>query len=197
MEKTMKSLIRLLLMALCFIGVVSTTSVKIISKSESKNSSYQSVLIEIDGKRVIFSGQQPIVEEGITLVPVRGVFEHLGFNVVWDEYTKTVNLSNRRNIITINVGCNAFLANGTEYSLETTAQIINSRVMLPLRPIIESVGYSVSWSRNTNTVIISSGKPLATRLALVKLEEPSGGYYFEIMSDGKGRANLDQRKSAS
>ena len=57
--------------------------------------------------------------------------------------------------------------------------------MLPLRPIIESVGYSVSWSRNTNTVIISSGKPLATRLAFVKLEGTSGGYYFEIMSDGR------------
>ena len=41
------------------------------------------ISVTIDGERVHFPGQQPVIVDGRTLVPVRGVFEQLGFEVNW------------------------------------------------------------------------------------------------------------------
>ena len=41
----------------------------------------QVISVTIDGRPVDFDGQRPIVQDGRTLVPVRGVFEELGFTV--------------------------------------------------------------------------------------------------------------------
>jgi len=39
------------------------------------------IAVAIDGALVSFEGQQPTLVDGRTLVPVRGVFEKLGFEV--------------------------------------------------------------------------------------------------------------------
>ncbi|MCL1883353.1 MAG: copper amine oxidase N-terminal domain-containing protein [Defluviitaleaceae bacterium] len=51
------------------------------------------ISVTIDGQRVIFDRQQPTIVDGRTLVPVRGVFEHLGFEVDWAGDTRTVSLA--------------------------------------------------------------------------------------------------------
>ena len=42
------------------------------------------ISVVIDGVRVAFDDQQPVIVDGRTLVPVRGVFETLGFEVEWE-----------------------------------------------------------------------------------------------------------------
>ena len=41
------------------------------------------ISVTINGEQVVFENQQPVIVDGRTLVPVRGVFEALGFEVDW------------------------------------------------------------------------------------------------------------------
>jgi hypothetical protein len=57
-------------------------------------------------------------------------------------------------LVLMSVGTRGFRVNDTSYSLDVPAQIINGRTMLPIRALVESVGYSVGWDAATSTVVI-------------------------------------------
>jgi len=113
-----------------------------------------SVLIE--GRPVAFADQGPVVVDGRTLVPVRGVFEELGFEVNWNAATSQVTLSGEGNTVVITIGSRTFTANGTSRTLDVPAQTIGGRTMLPLRLVLESVGYYLGWDAGAQVVLISA-----------------------------------------
>ena len=115
------------------------------------------ITVEIDGQRVNFSDQQAVVVGGRTLVPVRGVFETLGYSVNWEQSTRTATLSNGVNTVLVTVDSPVAISNGKPLSLDVPAQVINGRTMLPFRAVLESVGCGVDWDGNNRTVKVSSG----------------------------------------
>ncbi len=114
------------------------------------------IIVEVDKKQVTFSDQQPIIKDSRTLIPIRGVFEQLGYNIDWNVTTKTATLSNNINTVVITQDESTFKANNATFNLEVPAQIINDRIMLPFRAILESIGYSVAWDEEKNTIIVTS-----------------------------------------
>ena len=132
--------------------------------------------VTIDGVPVNFPDQTPVIVDGRTLVPVRGVFEDLGFDVSWNENTRMATLRRIVSIsgdssdvpvrfteeIFITIGSDAFQYNSTlintpqNHVLDVPAQIINGRTMLPIRAVLESVGYSVEWNTFTRMISITS-----------------------------------------
>lgn len=98
---------------------------------------------------------QTVIVESRTLVPVRGVFEELGYNVEWDAETKTATLSGAKNVV-IQSGSTSFTVDGNEITPEVPQQIIDGRFMLPLRAIGEAIGAEVDWDAETKTVIITT-----------------------------------------
>jgi len=149
------------------------------------------IYVYIDGQRINFNDQHPIIQNDRALVPVRGVFEHLDYKVDWDVATNTVSLVNDVNVVTITVGKSAFITNETTYNLDVPASIINGRTMLPLRALLESIGYSVYWDGNKNTVFIQTNESEAYRLALIMLDDDGGGGIYEIVSDGTINYSFD------
>lgn len=111
--------------------------------------------VTANGERVAFGDRHPAIIDGRTLVPIREVFEHLGFVVSWNAETQTVTLVRGDDSVILIIGNPEFSANGEIYGLEVPAQIIDGRTMLPLRAVLESVGYFVAWNAETNTVVIS------------------------------------------
>ena len=105
-----------------------------------------------------FQGQQPTIVNGRTLVPVRGVFERLEFDVSWNQNTNQVTLTGSDTII-ITIGSSTFTVNGTRHNLEVPAQIINGSTMLPLRNIVESIGYILDWYEDTRIIHIWYPEP--------------------------------------
>lgn len=103
----------------------------------------------IDSKGVIIDGR--------TMMPVRGVFEELGFDVSWDNDTKTATL--KRSIVTVKMtnGEKGFTVNGKEITPDVPQQIIDGRFMLPLRAVAEAIGANVDWDGATSTASISTG----------------------------------------
>ncbi|MCL2402409.1 MAG: leucine-rich repeat domain-containing protein [Oscillospiraceae bacterium] len=111
--------------------------------------------VTIEGQPVIFADQTPAIRGGRTLVPVRGVFEHLGFEVDWDDATRTAVLTSDTHEVRIPVGSDVFTTNGAEFTLDVPAQIIGGRTMVPIRLPLESVGMHVDWDITTRTVLVS------------------------------------------
>ena len=114
------------------------------------------IRVTVNGEAVAFAGQAPVNVGGRTLVPVRGVFEALGFDVDFDGGTQRVTLSSDEYIVNLYVGEADFTTNGTSHALDVPAQIISGSTMLPIRAVLESVGYYLDWDGSTSTVIVSS-----------------------------------------
>lgn len=113
-----------------------------------------SVTVYSNGNLVADKG---IIVEGRTLVPVRGVFEYMGYDVQWDNDTKTATLTNEKKetTITLTNGSDTFTVNDTVITPEVPQQIIDGRFMLPLRAIGEAVNAKVGWNNDTKTATIN------------------------------------------
>ncbi len=104
-----------------------------------------------DGVTVYSNGNEVadkgIIQDGRTLVPVRGVFEYMGYEVDWDNETKTATLTNSEKGITIELsnGNEDFYVNGESVHPDVPQQIINGRFMLPLRAVGDAVGAEIEW----------------------------------------------------
>jgi len=119
----------------------------------------QPISVTIDGERVNFTGQQPAIIDGRTLVPVRGVFEQLGFQVDWNGELQTVFISGSAHQVVIGINQAEFTVNGNPFMLDVPAQIINGSTMLPIRAVVEAVGYWLGWDSVTQTVQIFRTQP--------------------------------------
>ena len=118
------------------------------------------VNVTINNAPVYFADQGPVIVGDRVLVPVRGVFEALGFRVDWHQPTMTATLTRYDYVVVISVGSLAFTTNDERLPLDVPAQIIEGRTLLPIRAVLESVGYDVNWIGSTNTVsIISVPRP--------------------------------------
>jgi len=140
----------------------------------------QTLSVTIDGQPVAFTDQAPVVVQGRTLVPVRGVFEALGFDVAWYEATQEVILRGPAHTVTITIGRDTFESNGVLRPLEVPAQTINGRTMLPIRAVLESVGLEVGWDAAINTVWVSTApraRPSGIRRVRVNTWSMAGGRF--------------------
>ena len=158
------------------------------------------VNVTVDGIPIIFDSQGPAIVDGRTLVPVRGVFETMGFDVGWDDDTQTVALTRDSYAVTIIIDHIVFAANGVGYELDVPAQIIGGRTMLPIRAVLESVGYSLDWDGDTMTVIITSGaseksaevqaEPVAEAVLITEPFDFEVGSCFRAFAQGPAAAPM-------
>ena len=148
-----------------FVGLFSLVAILAANVLATETPDSYNIRVIAHGQEVSFSDQRPIIVDGRTLVPIRDVFEVMGFVVDWEDDTSIATLSNRWVDIVIPVGqpnitlitdANTDTHTETVFAPEVPAQIINDRVMLPLRAILESVGYGVAWDESTNTIVIFS-----------------------------------------
>ena len=112
--------------------------------------------ISVDDKIIDFE-QPPVIEEGRTLIPLRGVFDALGCNVEWDSATKKVSIKKFNDTISVKIGESNIYKNGVISAVtDVPAKIINGRTMVPVRGIFELFDNYVSWNEDTRTVEIYS-----------------------------------------
>ena len=102
------------------------------------------------------ASQHPIIVEGRTLVPWR-LFQMIAINVVWCQNEQTATLTTiAGSQAVISINSYVLVAGSEEIVIDVPAQIIDGRIMMPLRAIMESLGYYVGWNEATSTVFIGS-----------------------------------------
>ena len=116
----------------------------------------QEISVEINGVRVQFADQSPVIVDGRTLIPIRGVFEQLGFNVTWETHSpQTATITNSDYTVHVTIDSAVFTVNGIPRALDVPAQLIGGRTLLPIRAVLEAVGFYVDWNGATQTVLVS------------------------------------------
>ena len=113
------------------------------------------ISVRINGTALEFSAQGAVSVDGRVLVPVRNVFETLGFRVLWNQDTQQVHIENENFTIRLTIGSREVIINGDVLMLDAPIQIIGGSTMAQIRPLMEAVGLYVSWSGIRQIVSIS------------------------------------------
>lgn len=156
-------------------GSVESTSAKqaeyllppnsIVSFTQTNEVSLQEIINEFpsDGKirvlvdkNLLSTDQDPVIVNDRTLVPLRAIFEALGADVQWDGATSTVTAQKDGKVVVVKIGDVNAMVNGEPKALDVPATIINSRTLVPIRFVSESLGATVDWNGDKKAVIIST-----------------------------------------
>lgn len=114
------------------------------------------VNVKVFNRYIDFSiiNQWPFIENNRTLVPLRAVFEVLNCNVEWDNQNNQAVVEHGSTKIIIPANSKTAYVNGVAKSLDTSAKLVNDRIMVPLRFISESINKIVIWDDINKTVLI-------------------------------------------
>lgn len=123
----------------------------IYSKLESE--SVQPVYVALRDKVLAFE-DQPVIENGSTLVPMRFLFEQMGADVEWNQETQTATATMNNTAVAFSINDTNAEVNGTAATMDVPARLINDKTMVPLRFLSEEMGYTVTWDEATRTAVI-------------------------------------------
>ncbi|MEX2416454.1 MAG: stalk domain-containing protein [Paenibacillaceae bacterium] len=87
----------------------------------------------------------PISMQGTTLVEFRPIFEKLGFQITWNQATKTVRGYKEGLSVELQVGSLIAKVNGVEQQLQLAPMVVNGSTIVPLRFVGEAAGSYVQW----------------------------------------------------
>ena len=97
---------------------------------------------------------EPAVVNGRTLVPMRSIFEALGAEIEWNNYTKGITAQKDDKTIVLYLNETTAYIDGASYKMDTPAVAINGRTMVPARFVAESLDCQVYWDSYEKLVSI-------------------------------------------
>lgn len=109
----------------------------------------------VDGK-VADCDVPPVIENGRTLVPVRALFESLDAKVGWDARTKKITILYGETEILLFADSVVAIVDNLYKELDVSAKIIDSRTMIPVRFVSETLKFDVKWDEKTRTVTVTT-----------------------------------------
>lgn len=115
----------------------------------------QDISVQLDGRTLQFD-QPPAMVGGRLLVPLRGIFEALQADVVYDAPTRSIQATKGSKVVQLQLGSRTAIIDGRTLFLDVPADTIGGRTMVPLRFVSESLGAEVKWDGPTKTVKLSS-----------------------------------------
>lgn len=193
-----------------FAAVTMTVSAMGITAMANEN-----VSLVVNGEKIDFSDdQEPVIQNGRTLVPFRAVFEKIGAKVDWFEDIKRCQAEYGGITAGITIGdTTVSLGEAAQIESDVPAQIINGRTMVPLRILSESIGAGVDWNGTTRTITVNifpleSEAPESEAYTLTQYEtvrKASDGYnyiyasvaYPQLTTDGNFVPSLNTQLESS
>ena len=97
----------------------------------------------------------PEIIDDVTMVPLRDIFEAMGYTITWNNETKTITGEKGIDTISLTIGKTAAYSNGNLITIPKPI-IKNDYTLVPLRFVAESSGSTVDWNGATRTVSIYS-----------------------------------------
>ena len=119
--------------------------------------------VTIDGTSVLYDdgyGRPFLDSAGRTQVPFRLTMESVGCAVYWNNETRTAVAEKDGTRVEVPIGAPYLLVNGKRVEMDTTAQIVDTRTYLPIRPVMEAFGAYVTWDNANRLVVIKTGSNL-------------------------------------
>ena len=130
-------------------GILAATTINISAISASKG-----VSVKLDGELVVFDNAYPVVKDNRTLIPLRGLFEKMGYEIGWDANLKAAILTKGNSKISIRSEKKYIMVNNIQKTIDVPAQIINGWMMIPLRAVADATGAQVNWDASSKVADI-------------------------------------------
>ena len=90
-----------------------------------------------------------------TMVPMRKIFEILGADIEWNDDTKTITATSSDVVVTMQINNPEITVNGENIMLDVPPQLVNNRILVPVRAVAEGLSAKVEWDNEAQTVIIT------------------------------------------
>lgn len=151
----------------------------------------------IDGVEIPIddSGSVAYVENGRTMMPVRGIAEAIGAEVDYDGDSRIVTVENEDTMIAMRIGDNEMEVNGQPVMLLTAPEIKEDRTMLPVRDVAEALDCEVEWQQETQTATFT--RPYQTKRIVVQSENADTSNAITFFSaEGKTVIQFDNIEDA-
>ena len=113
------------------------------------------VSVWVDDEQLQFD-QQPFVQNGRVMLPMRTIFEELGATVDYNAGKITAQKADV--VVRLTLGSDKMQVNDDTKQLDVPAQALNGRTLLPLRAVSEALGCKVGWDNTTKTVTITTAE---------------------------------------
>ena len=123
----------------------------------------EAIGVTINGTPVTYDdgyGRPFVDAAGRTQVPFRLTMETFGCTVDWDNDTRTAVAEKDGTKVEVPVGRDYLIINGKRADIDTTAQLVDGRVYLPIRPVLEAFDASVTWNSKDHLVVVTTGSSL-------------------------------------
>lgn len=143
----------------------------------------------------------PVNIDGRVLVPMRAIFEALGAEVSWDGEARTVWAVRGDEFMGLTVdndimGTGVYNSDGAavwvdEIQLDVPAEIINDFTYVPVRAVSETLGTTVSWVGENNSVVIDTGKNIGG--VVYYASDSDYQRLYAVGKNGLGRHKLSDR----
>lgn len=145
---------------------------------------YGDISVVLDGERLELKNEngdkvEPFIVDGTTYLPIRAMSNAFGFDVSWNNDTRTVFVGKEVESV-LNDEINIFIDGEEFIAKDVTGKVVypmnvDGSVFLPVRAISEAFGKSVDWEQDTLTVTVTTPK------------EDIGGKYYVITNLGTGK----------
>ncbi|MFC6549453.1 stalk domain-containing protein [Cohnella cellulosilytica] len=141
------------------------------------------IRIFIDGQ-ILQTDQPPLLIGGYTMVPLRGIFEALNAQVLWNQKAKTVTAKKRDTTIVLTIGAKTATINNETVTLDSPARVLAGRTMVPVRFVSEALGDDVRWDKLSQSVLITTktvqqvGK--VTQLGVTEVSQNGDGRDLQV-----------------
>lgn len=117
------------------------------------------VKIQVNDQLVNFPEARPFIDEsGQTLVPMRPVFEAMGYKLDWSmdngQVTITVQDATKQKTMELKTGSNELTLSGKLVKLASGVRNEQGTAYVPLRLVSETLGYIVQWDNDNGIAII-------------------------------------------
>ncbi len=92
--------------------------------------------------------------EGQLLVPIRPLFEQLGYQVDWLPTDNTILIRGETDVLRLIPGDSVAELNDRQITLGGPISIWRDHALMPLRQIAQSLGYSVAWNAALQQAVV-------------------------------------------
>ena len=111
------------------------------------------IKVKLNGEYLVFD-QPPQIINDRTMVPVRAIFEAMGYTVEWNGAEQTVYADHGTRSIQMTVGSKDMYLSGTKKTFDVAPINLSGRILVPARAVAELSGYMVDWDQENLTVDI-------------------------------------------
>lgn len=97
----------------------------------------------------------PVIVNDRTLVPMEDTFKALGIAYALDEASNTIMTMKDGKAAVMQVDNTIFGLDNGQTTLDVAPQVVEGKVMIPVRAVAEAYGYKVDWVAEERLVVIT------------------------------------------